>query len=139
MELSYHPSLPEFCSSFASTVNRLVFPCKWWGLNIRIPGHLFETCTSHLRHYIVVLFVVILSFVQMFGIYNMLLNIAPGERERDQSILCRKKKVSLRKALDLCNIWAVSQFLVIYHCKSERSVSALKIEKSLFWVLMWLP
>ena len=128
----YHPSLPEFCSSFALTVNRLVFPCKWWGLNIRIPGHFFETCTSHLRHYIVVLFMVILSFIQMFGIYNILLNIAPGERERDKSILCRKKKFLYKKHLTSV-IYGQSvssyQSRVIYHCKSERSVSALKIEK----------
>ena len=53
----------------------------------------------------------------------------------------------LKKILDPpCNIWAVSLFLVIYHYKSERSVSALKIENfrwvkysPLFWVLMWLP
>ena len=40
----------------------------------------------------VVLFMVILSFIQMSGIYNVLLNVAPGERERDQGILCKKKK-----------------------------------------------
>ena len=39
----------------------------------------------------VVLFMVILSFIQMSGIYNMLLNVAPGEREKDQDILCKKK------------------------------------------------
>ena len=41
----------------------------------------------------VVLFMVILSFIQMSGIYNVLLNVAPGERERDQGILCKKKKI----------------------------------------------
>ena len=40
----------------------------------------------------VVLFMVILSFIQMSGIYNVHLNVAPGERERDQGILCKKKK-----------------------------------------------
>ena len=39
---------------------------------------------------IVVLFMVILPFIQMSGIYNMLLNVAPEERERDQGILCKK-------------------------------------------------
>ena len=61
----------------------------------------------------------------------MLLNIALGERERGIKAFYVEKKVSLRKTLDFCNIWAVRQFLVIYHCKSERSVSALKLEK--FW------
>ena len=35
----------------------------------------------------------------MFGIYNMLLNIALGERERDQSILSRKKSFFYEKHL----------------------------------------
>ena len=42
----------------------------------------------------------------MFGIYNMLLNIALGERERGIKAFYVEKKVSLRKALDFCNIGA---------------------------------
>ena len=39
----------------------------------------------------VVLFMVILSFIQMSGIYNVLPNVAPGERERIKAFYVKKK------------------------------------------------
>ena len=94
---------------FASSVNRLVFPCKWWATKMCLRLNSIFNKTHPSRSYkqysrvnrkkmhasfatlFVVLFMVILSFIQMSGIYNMLLNVAPGEREKDQDILCKKK------------------------------------------------
>ena len=56
-----------------------------------------------------VLFMVILSFIQMSGIYNMLLNVTPGERERDQRILCKKNSKKSTSWLLQC-ILAVIQY-----------------------------
>ena len=59
----------------------------------------------------VVLFMVILSFIQMSGIYNMLLNVAPGERKKDQDILWKKKILKEKyKLRDFSNVLAVIQY-----------------------------
>ena len=83
---------------FASTVNRLVFPCKWWATKMCLRLNLIlnkaHPLRSHKRYsrvnrkkmhassatFFVVLLMVILSFIQMSGIYNMLLNVAGKER-----------------------------------------------------------
>ena len=62
----------------------------------------------------VVLFMVILSFIQMSGIYNVLLTVAPGERERDQGILC-KKKILTKVLRDFSNVfWQLYNTILDY-------------------------
>ena len=128
------PLIPWILLLFASTVNRLVFPCKWWATKMCLrlnsifnkthPSRSYKQysrvnrkkCKPHLRHstLFVVLFMVILSFIQMSGIYNVLPNVAPGERERDQGILCKKK--ILRKVLrDFSNVfWQLYNTILVY-------------------------
>ena len=47
----------------------------------------------------------------MSGIYNMFLNVAPREREKDQDILCKKKILKEKyKLRDFSNVLAVIQY-----------------------------